>query len=105
MAQNRYYFCDCCIVSERNMSFDVVNGTVQFVIRRLPNSLCSIGRIHPRTHGCKWSLLKVRERKYKREQGEVQVDSKDRKSVFLFPSCFKNLHYLWEGRNHVISIQ
>jgi hypothetical protein len=34
---------------------------VQSVIRRLPNPLCPVGRIHHRTHGCKGSLLKVRE--------------------------------------------
>jgi hypothetical protein len=34
---------------------------VQSVIRRLPNSLCPSGRTHGRTHGWKWSLLKVRE--------------------------------------------
>jgi hypothetical protein len=35
------------------------------VIRRLPYSLCPAGRIRGRTHGCKWSLLEVREGKYK----------------------------------------
>jgi hypothetical protein len=31
------------------------------VIKRLPNSLYPAGRIHGKTCGCKWSLLKVRE--------------------------------------------
>jgi hypothetical protein len=33
------------------------------------------GRINGRTHGCKWSLLKVRKGKYKGEQGSAQVES------------------------------
>jgi hypothetical protein len=46
---------------------------VQSMIRRLPNSLCPTGSIHHRTHGCKWSSLKVRKGKYKGEHGRVQV--------------------------------
>jgi hypothetical protein len=38
-----------------------VSGMVQSVIRRLPNSLCPVGRIHGKTCGCKWSLLKLKE--------------------------------------------
>jgi hypothetical protein len=46
-----------------------VGGTVESMIRGLPNSLGPWGRIHGRTQGCKWSLLKVREEKYKMEHG------------------------------------
>jgi hypothetical protein len=45
----------------------VLMPLVQSVIRRLPNSLCPTGRVHRRTRGCKWSLLKVRREKYKGE--------------------------------------
>jgi hypothetical protein len=39
---------------------------VPYVIRRLSNSLGPTERIRHRTLGCKWSLLKVRERKIQR---------------------------------------
>jgi hypothetical protein len=42
---------------------------MQSVIRSLPKSLCLAGGIHGRTRGCKGSLLKVKEEKYKREHG------------------------------------
>jgi hypothetical protein len=42
---------------------------VQSVIRRLTNSLFPPGRIHGRTRGHKWNLLKVREEKYKGRPG------------------------------------
>jgi hypothetical protein len=49
----------------------VLRALVQSVIRRLPNSLCPVGRIHCRMHGCKWSLLKVGEKiKIKIKVGE-----------------------------------
>jgi hypothetical protein len=33
------------------------------------------GIIHGKVHACKWSLLKVREQKYKREHCGAQVES------------------------------
>jgi hypothetical protein len=43
-------------------------AVVESVIRRLFQILCALcGRIHGRTCGYKWSLLKVREEKGKRE--------------------------------------
>jgi hypothetical protein len=60
LVQGTVYTC-----TQQNLP--VLMALVQSVIRRLPNSLCPMGRIHGRTHGCKWSLLKVREGKYKRE--------------------------------------
>jgi hypothetical protein len=51
--------------------------------------LCILkGKIHGRTHGCKWSLLKVREGKYKREQGGAQVESGGGESMLLFSRYF-----------------
>jgi hypothetical protein len=38
---------------------------VQSVVKKLSNSLCPTGRIHHRTHECKWSILKLRKEKYK----------------------------------------
>jgi hypothetical protein len=46
------------------------------------------GRIHGRTHGCKGSLLKVREGKCKGELGGVQVESRGRESMLPFSRCF-----------------
>jgi hypothetical protein len=49
--------------------------------------LCVLqGRIHLRTYGCKWSLLNVKEDKYKREHGGVQMESGGR---FLFQMLLK----------------
>jgi hypothetical protein len=47
---------------------------VQSVIRRFPILCVQCGRIHDRTCGYKWSLLKVREGKYKGEPSGVQVE-------------------------------
>jgi hypothetical protein len=38
--------------------------------------------------GCKWSLLKVREGKYKREHGGAQEESKGRENMLPFSRCF-----------------
>jgi hypothetical protein len=60
------------------------------------------GRIHDRTHGYKWSLLKVREGKYKREHGgnlEAEEESASLLQVLL------KLTNLEEERNQVIPIQ
>jgi hypothetical protein len=54
--------------------------------------------------GCKWSLLKVKEGKYKTEHGGAQVESGGR-ACFSFPGDFKVYASLWGGRNKVISIQ
>jgi hypothetical protein len=48
---------------------------VQSVIMRLPILRIPPERIHSRTHGCKGSLLKVREDKYKEKHGEAQVEA------------------------------
>jgi hypothetical protein len=45
-------------------------------------------RIHHRTHGCKWSLLKVREGKRKREHGGHRHLQEERKRMLLFSRCF-----------------
>jgi hypothetical protein len=46
-----------------------------------------------RTHGCKWGLLKVREREIQRKYGGVQVEfASTEKACFSFFRCFKNLH-------------
>jgi hypothetical protein len=47
-----------------------------------------MGRIHFRTHGCKWNLLKVRKGKYKEEHGGTQVESGDQESWLLLIRCF-----------------
>jgi hypothetical protein len=71
---------------------------VESVIKRLPNSLefpnsFLQGRIHGRTCGYKWSLLKGR---YKREHDGAQVALGGRES---FPSsgAFKTYADLWKG--------
>jgi hypothetical protein len=46
------------------------------------------GRIHGRTHGYKWSLLKVREEKYKGKHGWPQVEIGSLESMFLLFRCF-----------------
>jgi hypothetical protein len=66
---------------------------VQSVIRWLPNSLCPTERIQLRTHVCKWSLLKFRERKYKGEHGRHRYmgrggHSAGKKSEVLFSGTF-----------------
>jgi hypothetical protein len=76
---------------------------MESVIRRLPNSLCPPGKNPSQYMWYKWSLLKVRERKYKREYGRVQVESEGRD--FSSPGALKIYAGLWEGRNQVISIQ
>jgi hypothetical protein len=53
-------------------------------MRKLPNSLCLTGRIHSRTYGCKWSLLKVRKGKYKGEHVVAQMESGDWERELLF---------------------
>jgi hypothetical protein len=60
---------------------------VQSVIR-FPNSLYPWGRLHGRTRGCKWSLLKGKEGKYKGDHGEAQVEPGGWESVHLFSRCF-----------------
>jgi hypothetical protein len=41
-----------------------------------------------RTHGCKWNLLKIREREIKREHGGVQVEFTGRESMLFLFRCF-----------------
>jgi hypothetical protein len=60
---------------------------VQSMTRRLANPY-PCGRIHDRTHGYKWSSLKVREEKYKRKHGEAQVEARSQDSMFLLFRCF-----------------
>jgi hypothetical protein len=47
-----------------------------------------MGRIHYRTCECKWSLLKVRKGKYKRENGGAQVESGGKENMLLFLRYF-----------------
>jgi hypothetical protein len=61
---------------------------VWYVIRRLPNSLYPTGRIHRRTCGCKWSLLKVRKGKYRAEHDVAQVKSGGQDIVLFFLRYF-----------------
>jgi hypothetical protein len=63
------------------------------------------GRIHGRTCGRKWSLLKVRGGNYKREHDGAQLESGGREDVcFSSPDIFKAYANVWEGRNQVIPI-
>jgi hypothetical protein len=78
----------------------MITALVQSVIRRLPNSLCPTRK----NHGCKRSLLKVREGKYKREHGRYRWSLMAAKVHFPYPGAFKIYPNLWEGRNQVISI-
>jgi hypothetical protein len=70
------------------LSHETIDGRMQSVIRRLPNSLRLWGRIHGRTRGCKWSLLKDREGKYKGNIVE-QVDSGGQESCFSVLGVFR----------------
>jgi hypothetical protein len=74
------------------------------MIRRLQNSLCPHRKHVCRTRGYKWSLLKVREGKYK---GSMVVPRGIwRQRVCLSsPGAFKTYTNLWEGRKQVIPIQ
>jgi hypothetical protein len=63
------------LISRNSEHLVILTALVQSVIRRLPNSFCPSGRIHGRTHGCKWSLLKIRNGKYKGKHGGAQVGS------------------------------
>jgi hypothetical protein len=56
---------------------------VQSVIRRLPNLCFQWGGIHGRTNGHKWSLLKVREEKYKGKHDGTQVEDRSQERVFV----------------------
>jgi hypothetical protein len=71
---------------------------------RLANSLCPLGRICGRTHGCKRSLLKVRKGKYKGEHSGHQWNLEAKRASFSFLGTFKSYTNLWEGRNQVIPI-
>jgi hypothetical protein len=57
------------------------------------------GKIYSRTHGCKWSLLTVREGKYEREHGGLRWNLEAQKACVSSP--FKAYSNLWEGRSHV----
>jgi hypothetical protein len=52
----------------------------------------------------KWSLLKVREGKYKRKHGGAQVEFGVR-TCFSSPGAFKTYANLWGGKNQEIAIQ
>jgi hypothetical protein len=81
--------CSIYSLSPGWLSYKCCQLMVESVIRRLPNCLCPTGRIHHRTHVMgKWSLLKIRKGKYKRDGGGAQVESGDQKSVLLFFRCF-----------------
>jgi hypothetical protein len=66
------------------------------VFRRLPNS-CPEGRIQDRTRGCKWSLLKVRDGKYKGKHSETQVEAR-RERVSAFQVLLKPKLTYGKGR-------
>jgi hypothetical protein len=53
----------------------------------------------------KWSLLKVREGKYKRSMVGLRWNLEAEKACFSSPGAFKTYAYLWEGKNQVIPIQ
>jgi hypothetical protein len=56
------------------------------------------GRIHGRTHGYKWSLLKIREGKYKGEHGGAQVESGGREHASPFQVLLKPMLTHGKGR-------
>jgi hypothetical protein len=62
---------------------------VQSEIRRLPNCFCAVGRILCKKCGCKGSLLKVREEKYKGEHGGHRWSLLAEKDSFSFSGTFK----------------
>jgi hypothetical protein len=61
---------------------------VQSVIRRLPNPFYPTRKNHGRTHGCKGSLLKGREEKYRGKHVGAQVEAESQGRVFLPFRCF-----------------
>jgi hypothetical protein len=71
---------------------------VQSVIRRLPNSLYPVGRIHYRTHGHRWSLLKVRKEKYRQAWWGPCRSGKLRELVSALHVLLKPMITYGEGR-------
>jgi hypothetical protein len=67
---------------------DTVAGTGAACDQKTSKFFVLRGRIHDRTRGCKWNLLKARGGKYKREHDGAQVESGHRKNVLLFFRCF-----------------
>jgi hypothetical protein len=70
----------------------MLTATMQSVIRQT----LLHGRIHSRTRGYKWSLLKVREGNYKREHGGPQWNLEAERACFSSPGAFKIYAHLWE---------
>jgi hypothetical protein len=56
------------------------------------------GRIHGRTHGCKWNLLKVREEKYKGKHGGAQVEVRRLEHVSALRVLLKTMITSGKGR-------
>jgi hypothetical protein len=61
-------FYECCCRLRQGLSLwaQIVSGILESVTSKF---FVPLGRIHDRTSGCKWSLLRVREGKYKMEHG------------------------------------
>jgi hypothetical protein len=67
-----------------------VNSTGSICAQKTSKFFVSHGRIHGRTCGCKGSLLKVREEKYKREHGGHRWSLLAERVSFSFLGTFKN---------------
>jgi hypothetical protein len=95
--------CGQYCLDEKNLPFIVLllMALVQSVIR-LPNS-CPRGRIHGRTCGCKWSLLKGKQNS-KGNMVEPRWKLEAKSPCFCFSGAFKTHHNLWEGEDQVIPI-
>jgi hypothetical protein len=72
---------------------------VESVIRRLPNSLCPTRNNSWQDRWYKWSLLKVREGKYKKEPGGHSWNLQAERACFSSPVAFKTCANLWERYN------
>jgi hypothetical protein len=68
------------------------------VVRRLLYLHTQLERVHGRTPGYKWSLLKIREGKYKGKHGEAQVEARSKKHASALQVLLKPTITYWEGR-------
>jgi hypothetical protein len=98
--QHQSIFCPCTFHINGITHFVCSLWSEDFQILCVPQ-----GRMHGRTRGCKWSLLKVREGKYKRGHGGTRWKVGAERESFSFPGAFKTYANLWEGKNLVIPNQ
>jgi hypothetical protein len=72
-----------------NHTTQSVNGSCTVCNQKTFKFFVLYGRICGRTHGYRWSSVKVRERKYKREHDGAQVESRGREHISLLQVLLK----------------